>query len=91
MSPKNDTYTLTLSENNLRFKALNSLGGSNAYAVISLYQDDILKETELIKIEFTGSEFVWNKNITGFDGAMAVMFYENNLKAVSTSNCFGST
>jgi len=86
----NDTYTLTLSENNLRFKALNSLGGSNAYAVISLYQDDILKETELIKIEFTGSEFVWNKNITGFDGAMAVMFYENNLKAVSTPKTIGT-
>ena len=86
----NDTYTLSLSGNTLTLIALNSLGGSNAYGVISLYQNGVLKENKLKKIVFTGSEFVWEEDITGFDGASAVLFYENNLKAVSTPKTAGT-
>ncbi len=86
----NDTYTLALSGNTLTLTALNSLGGSDAYGVICLYLGNTLMETRLKKIEFTGPEYIWNEDITGFDGASAVLFYENNLKSVSSPKTVGT-
>lgn len=86
----NDTYTLTRSDATLTLTALDSLGGSNAYGVICLYSGNNLMETRLEKIEFTGPEYVWNEDMTGFDGASAVLFYEDNLKAVSYPKTVGT-
>lgn len=86
----NDTYSLAKSDAALTLTALDSLGGSNAYGVICLYSGNVLRETRFRKIEFTGSEYIWNVDMTGFDGASAVLLYENDLRPVSTPKTVGT-